>query len=122
MMDINTMLAAHGAAPTGSQTTASQAERERQAEETGKKFESMFLAQMLAPMFDGLGEDSPFGGQTAKAYRSVMLQEYGEAMSAAAAAARLMREHRLTETDLVMSEAMAKTRIATRSARASARA
>ncbi|MGP1256234.1 MAG: rod-binding protein [Kiloniellales bacterium] len=83
MMDINTMLAAHGAAPTGSQTTAAQAERERQAEETGKKFESMFLAQMLAPMFDGLGEDSPFGGQTAKAYRSVMLQEYGEAMSAA---------------------------------------
>ncbi|WP_119168021.1 rod-binding protein [Algihabitans albus] len=82
MMDMNTLLMAQGAAPAGNQTPADQAAREKQAEATGQKFEAMFLAQMLAPMFDGLGADSPFGGQTAKAYRSVMLQEYGEAMAA----------------------------------------
>lgn len=82
MMDMKSMLIAQGASSPATPSPAEQAAREKQAEATGQKFEAMFLAQMMAPMFDGLGEDSPFGGRTAKAYRSVMLQEYGEAMAA----------------------------------------
>ncbi len=87
MMDVGSLLTAQGAQPKGAQPKGAAAAAlsglsERQAEETGKEFEAMFLAQMMAPMFEGLGEDSLFGGRTAKAYRSVMLQEYGKAITA----------------------------------------
>jgi Rod binding domain-containing protein len=77
MMDVSTLLTAQGAAGAG----ADRAARERAAEATGQKFEAMFLAQMMAPMFDGVGE-GPFGGQSAKAYKSVLMEEYGKAMAA----------------------------------------
>ncbi len=47
-----------------------------------EEFESVFLAQMMAPMFDGLGEDELFGGgPSTKIYRSMMVQEYGKAIA-----------------------------------------
>ena len=32
------------------------------ADKTAKDFESMFMSQMLQPMFEGLGVDPTFGG------------------------------------------------------------
>lgn len=41
-------------------------------------FEAMFIAQMLAPMFDGLETGGMFGGgKGEEIYRSMMIQEYG---------------------------------------------
>lgn len=77
MMDVSTLLTAQGANAAGT----GRAELERHAETVGQKFEAMFLAQMMAPMFDGVGE-GPFGGQSAKAYKSVLMEEYGKAMAA----------------------------------------
>ena len=49
---------------------------------TAEEFESVFLAQMMAPMFEGLGEDELFGGgPSTKIYRSMMVQEYGKAIA-----------------------------------------
>lgn len=45
-------------------------------------FESVFLSQMLEPMFQGIQTDGMFGGGSSeKIYRSVMLQEYGKALA-----------------------------------------
>ena len=47
-----------------------------------KEFESVYLSQMMAPMFDGLGEDELFGGgPSAQVYRSMLVQEYGKAIA-----------------------------------------
>jgi flagellar protein FlgJ len=47
-----------------------------------KDFESMFMAQMLQPMFEGLGVDPTFGGgHGEEIMRSFLIQEYGKAMS-----------------------------------------
>jgi flagellar protein FlgJ len=48
-----------------------------------KDFESMFVTQMLQPMFEGLGVDPIFGGgHGEEAMRSFLVQEYGKAMAA----------------------------------------
>ena len=53
-----------------------------QAEQVGREFESFFLAQMLAHMFEGIGNDPMFGGGHGEAvYRSMMVQEYGTVLS-----------------------------------------
>lgn len=53
-----------------------------QAQAVGKEFESFFLSQMLAHMFEGLGNDPLFGGGHGEAvYRSMMVQEYGTVLS-----------------------------------------
>ena len=42
------------------------------------EFEAMMLGEMLAPMFEGLETDGPFGGgQAEKTWRSLMVREYG---------------------------------------------
>ena len=47
-----------------------------------KDFESMFMSQMLQPMFEGLGVDPTFGGgHGEEVMRSFLIQEYGKAMS-----------------------------------------
>ncbi len=52
-------------------------------EETAKEFEAVFLAQMLAPMFDGLETAAPFGGGHAEeVYRSLLINEYGRQVAA----------------------------------------
>jgi Rod binding domain-containing protein len=47
-----------------------------------KDFESMFMSQMLQPMFEGVGVDPLFGGgHGEEVMRSFLIQEYGKAMS-----------------------------------------
>ena len=46
-----------------------------------KKFEAVFVAQMLQPMFANLGADAPFGGgQSESMWRSLQVEEYGKAI------------------------------------------
>lgn len=48
---------------------------------TAENFEAMFLAQMLAPMFDGLSTDGEFGGGAGeRAFRPMLIEEYGRAI------------------------------------------
>lgn len=47
-------------------------------------FEAVFLSTMLAPMFEGLGEDDLFGGGPGEdMYRSLMVEEYGKSIARA---------------------------------------
>ena len=47
-----------------------------------REFEAMFLGQMLAPMFEGLSTDGPFGGgNSEEAFRSLLVGEYARAIS-----------------------------------------
>jgi Rod binding domain-containing protein len=46
-------------------------------------FESVFISQMLTPMFEGIEPDGIFGGGTAEnIYKSMMLEEYGKLIAA----------------------------------------
>jgi len=48
-------------------------------EEAAKEFESMFVAEMLKPMFDGLDPDPMFGGgKTEEIFNGFMREEYGK--------------------------------------------
>lgn len=48
---------------------------------TAESFEAMFLAQMLAPMFEGLSTDGEFGGGAGeRAFRPMLIEEYGKAI------------------------------------------
>jgi Rod binding domain-containing protein len=45
--------------------------------ETSVEFESVFLAAMLAPMFETLSTDAPFGGGEAEeTWRSLLAEQY----------------------------------------------
>ncbi len=56
------------------------AEVRRAAEE----FEAVFIAQMMAPMFQGLETDELFGGGPGEdIYRSVLVEEYGKSIARA---------------------------------------
>lgn len=47
-----------------------------------EEFEAIFLSQMLSPIFDSLETDGLFGGGPGeKAYRSMLVDEYGKAIS-----------------------------------------
>lgn len=47
-----------------------------------KEFESMFLGEMLKPMFEDNNADSMFGGgETEKMFRSLLVDEYGKLVS-----------------------------------------
>lgn len=52
--------------------------------EKAQEFEAVFISQMLAPMFDGIGEEAGmFGGGHAEGmYRSMMIEEIGKEMAA----------------------------------------
>ena len=53
-----------------------------EARKTGEEFEAFFLSQMLEHMFKGVPTDGYFGGGYGEGvYRSLMLQEYGRALS-----------------------------------------
>jgi Rod binding domain-containing protein len=55
---------------------------EGQIDKVAKDFESVFIAQMLAPMFEGVEVDEMFGGGTGEEmYRSLMIEEYGKIMA-----------------------------------------
>ena len=54
-----------------------------QIAKTAQEFESVFLSQMLQPMFDGLKTDGTFGGGFAEeVYRGLMLENIGRDMAA----------------------------------------
>ena len=49
-----------------------------------EEFEAVFIAQMMAPMFEGLETDELFGGGPGEdIYRSVLIEEYGKSIARA---------------------------------------
>ena len=68
-----------GAVPLGTGAKPANLEKARQ---TAEEFEALFLSQMLAPIFETVETDGPFGGGSAeRIYRSLMVQEYGKALT-----------------------------------------
>ena len=54
------------------------------AEEIAKEFEALFIQEMLAPVFDQIETDGPFGGgQAEAAFRPMLLEEYARNISEA---------------------------------------
>jgi len=50
--------------------------------ETAEDFESVFLTEMLRPMFENIEASAPFGGGAGeKIYRDMQVDEYGKALS-----------------------------------------
>ena len=53
-----------------------------QARQAAEEFEALFLSQMLAPVFEKLGNDPLVGGGPGEqVYRSLMVREYGKAIA-----------------------------------------
>lgn len=78
-MDLD--LSAASALSAGSSPGAA---RDSRLARTAEEFEALFVAQMLAPMFETIKTDGPFGGGgNERMYRSLMVQEYGKAIAAA---------------------------------------
>lgn len=51
-------------------------------DETAREFESVFISEMLKPMFEEVKTDHMFGGgQAEEIFRSLLLQEYGKSMA-----------------------------------------
>ena len=49
-----------------------------------EEFEAVFIAQMMAPMFEGLETDELFGGGAGEdIYRSILVEEYGKSIARA---------------------------------------
>ena len=78
---MNIDLAAYQA--TTAKIDASPAQR-AQVRQAAEDFESVFLSEMLKPMFAEVGQgEGLFGGGSGEGiYRSLMVQEYGKAISA----------------------------------------
>lgn len=54
----------------------------QQAEQVAQQFERMFIAEMLAPMFQGLETDGPFGGGNAEStFRPMLIDQYADAIA-----------------------------------------
>lgn len=54
------------------------------AAKAAEDFEAMFLAQMLAPMWEGIETDGMFGGGSAEeSFRAMMINEYGKLIAKA---------------------------------------
>ena len=61
----------------------------RKMRETAQEFESVFIAEMLRPMFENIDAAEPFGGGPGEqAYRDMQIDEYGKAIAKAMATAR----------------------------------
>ena len=70
--------AVRGGQPTAPAKTLDRAKARAAAEE----FEAVFLSQMLSHMFAGIKTSKAFGGGPGEEiYRTMMVQEYGKAMS-----------------------------------------
>ena len=69
------------------QRTASQLQAPMASDEVrrvAEEFEAVFIAQMMAPMFQGLETDELFGGGPGEdIYRSVLVEEYGKSIARA---------------------------------------
>lgn len=54
----------------------------RTARQSAEAFESLFIAQLMAPMFDGVDDESAFGdGAGQDIYRGMMIEQYGAAVA-----------------------------------------
>jgi peptidoglycan hydrolase FlgJ len=70
-------LAPHKAAPN-----VADVKTRAQAEAVAQQFERMFISEMLAPMFQGLETDGPFGGGNAEAtFRPMLLDQYSDSIA-----------------------------------------
>ena len=55
-----------------------------QLRKVAEDFEAVFIAQMLQPLFQNMGAEEPFGGgESAKMWRSLQVDEYGKAITKA---------------------------------------
>ena len=53
------------------------------AKKAAQEFEGVFISEFLGNMFEGISTDGPFGGGQGEAmFRSLMLDEYGNQISA----------------------------------------
>lgn len=58
------------------------AKNDAKLERAAKEFESVFISEMMKPMFEGLETDGLFGGgQGEKIFRGIMLQEVGKVIA-----------------------------------------
>lgn len=54
----------------------------KQIEDAAQDFESVFIGEMLKPMFEGIETDGEFGGgKGEEIFRGMMVQEYGKMLS-----------------------------------------
>lgn len=64
--------------------TPKSTEDQAAARAAAEEFEAVFLAQMMAHMFEGISTDGPFsGGQAEQVYRTLLTNEYGRLASGA---------------------------------------
>jgi peptidoglycan hydrolase FlgJ len=87
-MDINFLnsaqmnAAAAGATRAGEATT--QARTESEARKAAEEFEAIFIAQMLAPMFNTIPKNDVFGGGHAETiFQSMQIEEIGKEITRA---------------------------------------
>jgi len=60
----------------------SEAETREKAEEMAQEFESMFIAELLQPMFNQIKTDGMFGGgQSEEAFRPMLTQQYAKSLT-----------------------------------------
>ena len=54
----------------------------KEIDAAARDFESMFIAQMLQPMFENVGNDDVFGGGEAEeTWKGMMIEQYGKKLS-----------------------------------------
>ena len=72
-------------AKTAAQAKAGGAARDPAAiRAAAEEFEAIFLGQMLAPMFETIETDGPFGGGSGeRIYRSMLVEHYGRSLARA---------------------------------------
>lgn len=57
-------------------------ESEEEARQVAEEFEAFFISQMIEAMFQGVGENNPFGGGAGEtAFRGLLHEEYARVMS-----------------------------------------
>jgi peptidoglycan hydrolase FlgJ len=85
MLDMNTMLATQSLSQSNFDSAAraaAQVKQDAHIDAIAKDFESMFIAEMMKPMFEGLEVDPMFGGgKGEEIFRGLLLQEYGKIMA-----------------------------------------
>ncbi|MCB1538894.1 MAG: rod-binding protein [Rhodospirillales bacterium] len=71
-------------AKQGLQSTKIDPAKMKEIDATAKEFESMFIAQMIQPMFEGLSADPAFGGGEAEdTWKGMMIEQYGHKLAEA---------------------------------------
>ncbi|MEE2526196.1 rod-binding protein [Hyphobacterium sp. HN65] len=59
-----------------------QVSSEEEARQVAEEFESFFISQMIEAMFQGVGENNPFGGGAGEsAFRGLLHEEYARVMA-----------------------------------------